>query len=101
MANKLPIEERLELARKGATLLYGHGARRVWLFGALAMGCAPDEQSDLDFVVDGLTLHQLSRLTNELGQTLGCKVDLLDMRITPHFFRPHILRTRILLARDP
>ena len=99
--NKPTIEERLVLARKGAALLYARGAQRVWLFGALAMGYPPDEKSDLDLVVDGLTPHQLSRSTTELRQILGCKVDLVDMRTTPHFFRPHVLRTRILLAREP
>ena len=99
--NKPTMEERLTLARQGAALLYAQGARRVWLFGALAMGCQPDEKSDLDLVVDGLTPHQLFRMTRELGQILDCKVDLVDMGTTPHFFRPHVLRTRILLAREP
>jgi predicted nucleotidyltransferase len=99
--NKPSVEERLALARKGAALLYAQGARRVWLFGALAMGCPPDEKSDLDLVVDGLTTHQLFQLTRELVQILDCKVDLVDMRTTPHFFRPHVFRTRILLAREP
>jgi predicted nucleotidyltransferase len=89
----------MALAREGAALLYARGAKRVWLFGALAMGCEPDEKSDLDFAVDGLTPQQMYQGQRELRQVLGCKVDLLDMLTTPHFFRPHVLRTRILLAR--
>lgn len=89
------------MARKGANLLYARGARRVWIFGALAMGYPPDEESDLDLVVDGLTPNQLYGSTRELGQVLDCKVDLVDMGTTPHFFRPHVFRTRILLPREP
>jgi predicted nucleotidyltransferase len=64
------------------------------------MGCEPDEKSDLDFVVEGLTTQQIYRAGKEMRQVLGCDVDLLDMLTTPHFFRPHVLRTRILLARE-
>ena len=99
--NKPTIEERLTLARRGAALLYAQGAKRIWIFGALAMGCPPDEKSDLDYIVDGLTPQQIYRSTRELNQILDCKVDLVDMRTTPHFFRPHVLRTRMLLPREP
>ena len=58
----------MALARKGAALLYARGAKRVWLFGALAMGCEPYEKSDLDFAVDGLTPQQMYQASRELRQ---------------------------------
>jgi predicted nucleotidyltransferase len=101
--NKPTVDERLALANKCATLLYAMDARHVWLFGALAMGCSPDEESDLDLVVDGLTPQQLYRSAKELGQVCNCKVDLVDMKTVrlSGGLRPHVLRTRILLAREP
>lgn len=90
----------MELARRSASLLYARGARRVWLFGALAMGCPPDERSDIDLAVEGLPTYQIARSARDLTQMMGLKVDLIDMNLAAPRIRPHILRTRVLLPRE-
>ncbi len=87
----------LELARRGAALLYRHGARRVWLFGSVAKGRHPDAKSDLDFAVEGLPPDLFYRMVSELDQLLHCPVDLVEMETVPPSLRAEIIRHRVLL----
>jgi predicted nucleotidyltransferase len=90
----------MRLAERGAAVLYARGARRVWLFGALANGHSPDNRSDLDLAVEGLSPYQLRPIAAELMHMMGFKVDLVDWDTAPPRLRPHVLRTRILLPRS-
>jgi predicted nucleotidyltransferase len=90
----------MALVYKGAALLYDRGARRVWMFGSLALGKSQDERSDIDLVVEGLPPHQFSRTESDLNQLAGRKVDLVDLATAAPRLRPHILRTRVLLPQQ-
>jgi predicted nucleotidyltransferase len=90
----------MRLAQRGAAALYGRGAKRVWLFGALASGHSPDGRSDLDLAVEGIPTNRLRSISTELDHMMGLKVDVVDWNTAPPRLRPHILRTRILLPRD-
>jgi predicted nucleotidyltransferase len=89
----------MQLANSGADLLYRRGARRVWVFGSLAMDKSQDERSDIDLVVEGLPIDRFSGAQSDLSQLAGCKVDLIDFETATPRIRPHILRTRVLLLR--
>jgi predicted nucleotidyltransferase len=55
------------------------GASDVGVFGSVARGDA-DEASDVDFLVDleqGRSLFDLGRLVADLGDLLGCDVDVV------------------------
>ncbi len=93
-------DDHLDPARKAANLLYSRGARRVWLFGSLARGIAPDDHSDLDLAVEGITPVGLRAIARELATSVASKVDLVDMATAHPRVRPHILRTRVLLPRE-
>ncbi|MBS1693783.1 MAG: nucleotidyltransferase domain-containing protein [Actinobacteria bacterium] len=93
-------DQHLEPARKAANLLYTRGARRVWLFGSLARGIAPDDHSDLDIAVEGITPSRLRVIKEELAAMVETKVDLVDMATAHPPIRPHILRTRVLMQRE-
>lgn len=99
MADILESQE-MQLVREAARLLYDRGARRVWLFGSLAMGRPLDEYSDVDFAVEGLPPQQFSRTYRDLNQMVGTKVDLVYLEAAPPPLRPHILRTRVLVPRE-
>jgi len=90
----------MDIAYECAALLYSRGARRVWIFGSLARGKSQDERSDIDLVVEGLPTHQFVRTKSDLSQLAGRKVDLLDSETAEPRIRPHILRTRVLLAQQ-
>lgn len=56
-----------------------HGARDVRVFGSFARG-ENDRDSDVDFLVEmeaGRSLLDLGGLQMELGELLGCKVDVV------------------------
>jgi predicted nucleotidyltransferase len=93
-------EDHMRLAQRGAAVLYARGAKRVWLFGALASGHVPDGRSDLDLAVEGLAPSQLRPIAAELAHMMGFKVDVVDWSTAPPRLRPHILRTRLLLPRQ-
>jgi predicted nucleotidyltransferase len=93
-------EDHLVPARTAANLLYARGARRVWLFGSLARGIVPDDHSDLDLAVEGITPSRLRAIARELAVTTASKVDLVDIATAHPRVRPHILRTRVLLPRE-
>jgi predicted nucleotidyltransferase len=93
-------DDHMGLAQRAAAVLYSRGAKRVWLFGALASGHTPDARSDLDLAVEGLSASRLRPAAAELSNILGFKVDLVDWDTAPPRLRPHVLRTRILLPRQ-
>lgn len=74
------------------------GARNVRVFGSVARGeSGPD--SDVDFLVEldeKTTLLQHNALIRELGDLLGCKVDVVSER----GLRPRI-RDRVLREAAP
>ncbi|MFH0822941.1 MAG: nucleotidyltransferase family protein [Pseudomonadota bacterium] len=75
---KLLGEKREEILRIAAT----HGARNVRIFGSVARG-ESDEKSDVDLLVTftpGTTLLDHAALIIELGELLGCKVDVASER---------------------
>ncbi|MFH1118158.1 MAG: nucleotidyltransferase family protein [Pseudomonadota bacterium] len=84
-------EEILEAAER-------RGARNVRVFGSVAGGDAgPD--SDVDFLVEldeSTSLLQHNALIRELGDLLGCKVDVVSER----GLRPRI-RDRVLREASP
>jgi predicted nucleotidyltransferase len=63
------------------------GACNVQVFGSVARGEA-DATSDVDFLVDlepGRTVLDLSELTLDLEETLGRKVDVVEIRTASAF----------------
>jgi predicted nucleotidyltransferase len=88
-----------ETLRRAAEALYNEGAKRVWLFGARANSHPADSRSDLDLAIEGVRPERLPAIARLIGQMVGMKVDLIDMQTAPSLIRPHILRTRKLLAR--
>lgn len=88
----------MKLAHSAASMLYERGARRVWLFGSLAVGRSLDDFSDLDLVVEGLPAYEFSRTQRDLMRLAGRKVDLVEMESAAPRLRPHILRTRVLVT---
>jgi predicted nucleotidyltransferase len=93
-------EEKMQLARRAADLLYAHGAQRVWVFGSVATGRRQDFRSDLDLAVEGLPAEIYFRMVGELLQLLPCSVDLVEMETAPPSLRDNIVRHRIFLPRE-
>ncbi len=89
------LEEKREQILEAAE---SRGARNVRVFGSVARGDAgPD--SDVDFLVEldeSTTLLQHNALIRELGDLLGCKVDVVSER----GLRPRI-RDRVLREAAP
>jgi predicted nucleotidyltransferase len=74
------------------------GASNVGVFGSVVRGEA-DEASDVDFLVDlepGRSLFDLGRLLDDLGDLLGCDVDV----VTRKGLRERI-RDRVLAEAEP
>jgi predicted nucleotidyltransferase len=71
-----------------------HGARNVRVFGSLARGEA-DERSDIDLLVEfepGRSMLDHAALVIELGELLGCKVDVVTERGLYWLLRRRILK---------
>lgn len=85
-------EERIELARQGAALLYGNGARNVWVFGSVARGKPQDERSDIDLAVEGLPGDRYFRMLGELLSMFPCPVDLVEIENASPLLRENINR---------
>ena len=84
------LSRRDEILRVAA----GHGARNVRVFGSVARGEAGSE-SDVDFLVDlepGRSLMDLSRLTLDLEDLLGRKVDVVPASSVYWLLRRRILK---------
>ena len=89
----------LEAADHAAEYLRSLGARRVWLFGSLAQGCAPDSRSDIDLTVEGLPEDRYFEAVGVLLGQMPCSVDLVEMERAPAALRENILRFRRELPR--
>jgi predicted nucleotidyltransferase len=96
-APHLTIEARRQLAGLGAAHLYRHGARRVWLFGSVALGRRQDARSDVDLAVEGLPGDLFYRMVSELDQLLGIPVDLVEVETASPRLLDVIRRHWILL----
>lgn len=76
-----------------------YGADQVRVFGSVARGEA-EQESDVDFLVHlrpKTTLLHLAALHRELGQLLGCKVDIISERAINTHIREGILKDAVLL----
>jgi len=76
-----PIERLFDQHREDIRQIAArHHGRAIYLFGSAARGeMRPD--SDIDFLVDfapGSSLFDLMRITDELEQLLGCRVDVVS-----------------------
>lgn len=67
-----------ELARR----LRARGATRVVLFGSLASGAAPHEETDIDLCVQGLTQAEVEQAALEFVAAVG-PVDLVRWETAP------------------
>ena len=79
-------DEILDVARK-------RGARNVAVFGSVARG-ESDARSDVDFLVDmtpGHGLFDMGGLLIELGELLGCEVDVVSRRGLRERIRERVL----------
>src|SRR5713226_7622965 len=95
--NEVPIDMRLDAARRAASVLYGYGARRVWAFGSLTKPRPPDRRSDVDLAVEGLPPHLQHQATRKASMLVGTRVDVLAMETTPAHLRWAIMRDRVML----
>jgi predicted nucleotidyltransferase len=76
-----PIERLFEQHREEIRQIAArHHGRAIYIFGSVARGDARPG-SDLDFLVDfepGSSLFDLMRITDELEELLGCRVDVVS-----------------------
>jgi hypothetical protein len=76
-----PIERLFEHHRDDIRQIAArHHGRAIYIFGSVARGDARPG-SDLDFLVDfepGSSLFDLMRITDELEELLGCRVDVVS-----------------------
>lgn len=93
-------DEQLAVATVGAQLLYGRGARRVWLFGSIAKGRKLGVHSDFDFATEGLPAERYLNSLGTLLQLLPLPVDLVEMESASEFLRQRILSEGIVLPKD-
>ena len=96
----ITTEARRRLAGRGAAHLYRHGARRVWLFGSVALGRRQDARSDIDLAVEGLPGDLFYRMVSELDQLLGCPVDLVEVETASPRLLDVIRKHWILLPHE-
>ena len=90
----------MDLARRGAALLYRGGAEKVWVFGSVAKGRRLDFRSDIDFAVKGLAPEKFLRLGAELEELLDFAVDLVEIETVRPALRAQIEGHGILLPRE-
>lgn len=79
--NRVRPSERLAQSRAEVlAVLARYGAANIRVFGSVARG-DDDEASDVDLLVDlppGTGLFKRGRLTQDLEDILGCRVDLVQ-----------------------
>ncbi|MGC9156362.1 MAG: nucleotidyltransferase family protein [Ferrimicrobium sp.] len=74
-------------------VLANYGVHNARVFGSVARG-EDQEESDLDLLVDlprGIGLFKRGRLTQDLEDVLGCRVDLVQDCEVPERSRDHVL----------
>ena len=65
------------------------GARRVILFGSLARG-TPNETSDVDLAVAGISPESYFTAISELVELFDCHVDLVEIENAPESLRARL-----------
>jgi predicted nucleotidyltransferase len=88
--DKLLQDKRDEILRIAAS----HGARDVRLFGSLARGEA-GPKSDIDILVKldpGRSLLDIVAIKQDLGDLLGCEVDVVTEAAISPYIREEVLR---------
>jgi uncharacterized protein len=85
-------------ARMAVSILSAYaGVRRIWLFGSLAKGRAPDFRSDLDLAVEGLPADQHLRAWGRLDEVLQLPPDLVRWEEANETLRAEIIRWGLVL----
>ena len=92
-------EQRMEIARRAAALLYQRGASRVWVFGSLGRGEPQDRRSDLDLAVEGLPPARLHEAARDVAHLVGFHSDVLDSQALEPNIRAGFMLSRQLMAR--
>ncbi|RKG52237.1 methyltransferase domain-containing protein [Corallococcus sp. AB011P] len=92
-------EQRMEIARRAAALLYQRGASRVWVFGSLGRGEQQDRRSDLDLAVEGLPSARLHEATRDVERLAGFHSDVVDSQFLDPHVRAGFMASRQLMAR--
>lgn len=90
----------MQLAHKGAALLYREGAANVWVFGSVAKGRRLDFRSDIDFAVEGFDSSQIWRVGAELEDLLDFPVDLIEIEKARPALRQQITLHGIFLSDE-
>lgn len=92
-------DEKIEIAQRCAMILYSKGAKRVWLFGSLAVGDYIDRLSDIDIAVEGLRQPVLDRIRRSVIAQERTKIDIVCLETVNPGFRNEILKKRVLLSK--
>jgi len=79
------------LLQQGVELIRNAHAQRAWLIGSLAAGHF-GTGSDVDLVVEGLSLERWPELWAQLGDLLGVEIDLLRIEELPDAFQERVRR---------
>ena len=90
----MTLEEALQTLRAAKPLLDRYGVARIGVFGSVARGEAgPD--SDVDVLVEFDPLHvpgwEFFGLAEELGEVLGCPVDVVTPKSLKRLMRDRVL----------
>jgi predicted nucleotidyltransferase len=94
---KLPLaltpftHDLLEDIRKVQSILVGHGARKIILYGSLARGDYTDG-SDIDICVEGLPAGNYFRALADCITQIQRRVSIIDFDDTYGYFKARILR---------
>jgi len=92
-------DELTEIRRDLRRIAAAHGAKNVRLFGSVGRG-EQGASSDLDLLVDmeeGRTLFDLIALSNDLGEQLGVKVDVVTEASLSPYMRGRVLDEAVVL----
>jgi predicted nucleotidyltransferase len=76
-----------------------HGARNLRVFGSVSRGEAT-EKSDIDLLISlepGRTLLDIIAIKQDLGDLLGCKVDVVTEDSVSPYIREQILKDAVSL----
>lgn len=97
--NALPLEFQEDLVNVRSILL-GHGAKKIILYGSLARGdYRPD--SDIDLCVEGLPDRSFFRALAECLMSARHHVSVLDFNNARGYLRERILNEGRLLSERP
>ena len=93
--NKTLLNKRDEILRVASA----HGARNLRVFGSVSRGEATGK-SDLDILVNlepGRTLLDIIAIKQDLGDLLGCNVDVVTEDSVSPYIREQILKDAVSL----